>query len=603
VYDVDSPATLQSLLPKLQFYFKEDDSSGFPNYDRAPVTLLLRPNAAKYDLSSVMMSRLTAVIGLGASNTDVVIIPPLPQEPNCWDGCGSGANSGDNIFFRTLQNLTVAPQKGAFVWNTSQMCPLRRLNILGDLDVGNFCGGFVDLTTIGGEILSTSGGNWKTPQQQYCFRRVAAQASNVQRANQYGFVYVDCSIKAKFPAGTQLCDGSSGPVWSPNKSTTGQNIACSTRVPDAASPLLGLFADQRSFTLSIRGDPAEPVIPIKNANDLKKVQWKKNARYLLYPNVYYLDEPVSIDASGVALVGLGFPVLRMQNSTLGASSIVITGEGCTLASLIVDAPDARVQQKVLIDIQAENVEIYDVTCTTNKRDSDSQVRSDVMLYIRSKQCYLENVWLWRADHWNWGGFKDTSQDAKNLCAYGLVVDVTAPRTTCLALFVEHQTAAPIVWDGDDGAIYMSQGECAYSSMGSLGPAKQLPGHRLGVYLSLGPVTAFLWVGGGVYAIFNYPSPIKKIALEILATELDKITVRNLSIDGWADGIWNAAVVYENKCYGPFAEGGTTNAGLIICDLKAFLQYTQDPFKSYSCAPSFSTYGEGAQSSPERAWLI
>jgi hypothetical protein len=370
-------------------------------------------------------------------------------------------------------------------------------------------------------------------------------------------------------------------------------------MPNAASPLLGLSADQQSFTLSIGGDLAEPVVPIKNADDLKNMQWKKNTRYLLYPYVYYLDAPVSIDASGVALVGLGFPVLRMQNPTSGASSIVITGEGCTLASLIVDAPDAQVQQKVMIDIQAENVEIYDVTCTTNKRDSDSQVRSDVMLYIGSKKCYMENVWLWRADHWHWGGWQDTTQDAKNLCAYGLVVDVTANQTTCLGLFVEHQTATPIVWDGDDGAIYMSQGECAYSNMGSLGPAKQLTGHRLGAYLSLGSVTAFLWVGGNVYAIFNAPSPYKKIALEILAANLDNITVSNLSIDGWVEGIWNAAVVHENKCYGPFEEGGTSNAGLIICDLKAFLQYTQDPFKTYSCAPSFFNIWR----SLERAWLV
>lgn len=543
-----------------------------------------------------MMSRLTAVIGLGAKVEDVTIIPPLPQSTDCVHGCQTGSDSGDNIYFRTLQNLTVQPTTGSFVWNTSQMCPLRRLHVLGNLDVGNFVGGFVDLTSVDNDILSTKGGDYGgTQQQEYCFRRVSAKASPAERPGQYGFVYVDCNILAAFPASTTLCMKSPDPIWSPDKSTMGQNISCTSRRSDATSPLLGLADDNKSYTLSIRGAPATPAVYIKDAGELKATKWMPNTCYLLFPNVYYLDGTLNIDVEGVALVGLGFPVLRITPQMPFVPSISISGTNCTLASLIVDAPPASAKQTILIEIQGANAEIYDVTCTTNKLDDTSQVRTDIFLQIESPQCYLENVWLWRADHWYWGGFGDVGQDPNNLCAYGLNVTTTAVETTCVGLFVEHPTATPIVWDGEDGAIYMSQGECAYSSMGTLGPATRLPGHRQGAYLSLGPVKKFQWIGGNVYAIFGQHSDFQKVALELTGTDLSEIVIQNLSIDGWVQGVFDAAVVYQNQCYGPF-KNKQPNYGVIICDLKQFLQYTQSPFVTYDCTPPSILY-----SSIHRAW--
>ena len=54
----------------------------------------------------------------------------------------------------------------------------------------------------------------------------------------------------------------------------------------------------------------------------------------------------------------------------------------------------------------------------------------------------------------------------------------------LGLFVEHQTCYPIIWDGNDGTLVFTQGECAYYNMNNNCNISNI-GYKSGIYMTLG----------------------------------------------------------------------------------------------------------------------
>ena len=136
----------------------------------------------------------------------------------------------------------------------------------------------------------------------------------------------------------------------------------------------------------------------------------------------------------------------------------------------------------------------------------------------------------------------------------------------LGLFVEHQTCWPIIWDGDNGTLVFSQGECAYYHMNVGCSASDSP-YPSGYYYTIGSnVKTHFYTGGGIYAIFNnkaYPA-----AINIEKANTTGITINNLVVGAWAGkaGFQSAITLKEQKLTGTAGKPIAANQKIRIFNL-------------------------------------
>jgi len=110
----------------------------------------------------------------------------------------------------------------------------------------------------------------------------------------------------------------------------------------------------------------------------------------------------------------------------------------------------------------------------------------------------------------------------------------------VGLFVEHQTCYPILWEGNNGTIIFSQGECAYYN--SDYNCSKINNYDTGIYMTLGSnVTNFYYNGGGIYAIFN-PTKIKAV-LNII--NIKYIKTGEININNLVSGYWASSTGFQN----------------------------------------------------------
>ena len=210
-----------------------------------------------------------------------------------------------------------------------------------------------------------------------------------------------------------------------------------------------------------------------------------------------------------------------------------------------------------------------------------------MLHVGGDDTFMENIWLWRGDHWSGPDLEGKSWaqpqwDPLNINPFGL--HVTGHSVTCVGAFVEHQLWNPIVWAGDSGLLIMSQGELAYTNNGALDPevagktSKPLAGIAVGIYYTIGAaVTTHQLLGGGLYNIFGTKySPSKAFfpAIQVLG-ELDGVQMANTMVAGWAgDNHFSGVLEYNGTKYGPALVD--SNDAFYLCDLQKLVGNVPPP---------------------------
>ena len=74
---------------------------------------------------------------------------------------------------------------------------------------------------------------------------------------------------------------------------------------------------------------------------------------------------------------------------------------------------------------------------------------DTCFSINSGNVIVDNTWLWRADHDAGGLVKNGS----NPSMHGMVVN--GNNVTAYALAIEHHLQDNLVWNGENGAVYVA----------------------------------------------------------------------------------------------------------------------------------------------------
>ena len=411
------------------------------------------------------------VQGLGASPDDVTI------NGNLRAGQSTGFSLG--TFWRSLENVRINPIEAdetphTLRWNTSQASPLRRVDIVGNLDLaGGVAGGnLIANSRISGVV--TAGFDWVSDVPQ-----VAGQFYYYLHDSQIGgwqghwINYVFSGVIGA-PA-TQFNPGDvttlpTTPLTREAPFLYVDNNTFKVFVPAAQTNVRGTHwnaqanrhgpadCDGQSLPLS-QFFIAKPTDSTHTLNEA--LRHGKNL--ILTPGVYKVTEAIQVVRPNTIIMGMGLATVTPINGT--AAIQVDDVPGVSISAITVDANTTR--SDVLVQVGTR--ERHDPGHHNRSGRLNPTLLSDVFVRvggsyagnattsfeINQDDVLIDHTWLWRADHGNRG----TTGWTVNTGDHGLVVN--GDDVTALGLFVEHYQKTQIVWNGNGGRTLFLQSEAPY----------------------------------------------------------------------------------------------------------------------------------------------
>ncbi|WP_234343638.1 coagulation factor 5/8 type domain-containing protein [Streptomyces sp. NRRL F-5123] len=401
-----------------------------------------------YDVDA-QLGYYTSVAGLGLSPDDVTINGAVRVEGRPQPGGGDSALTN---FWRSAENLAVAPTGGANRWAVSQAAPLRRVHIRGQLHLsprqGGFAsGGYIADSVVDGEVVNASQQQWLTRNsavggwsngvwnQVFCGVTGAPEQSFPQPSyttlpttpvsREKPFLYVDATggYRVFLPA---LRHGTKGATWSAG------------HTPGSSIPIEQFFV-------------ARPTDSVRTIN--KALAQGKHL--LLTPGIYRLTGTVKVKWAGTVVLGLGFATLV---PVTGAVAMRVENvRGVRIAGLLFDAAEA--ESRALLEIGGGRGRRSDPQDPASVQDVFFRVggagpgRTGTALVVGSDDVLIDHVWAWRADHGSGVGW------TVNTAEHGIVVN--GDNVLATGLFVEHFQRENVLWNGEHGRTVMFQGELPY----------------------------------------------------------------------------------------------------------------------------------------------
>ncbi len=469
----------------------------------ARYTLLFKPGTYGTPQAPLMLKvgYYTEVAGLGALPTDVVINGHVDVYNRCLTptNCIALVN-----FWRSLSNLTInvmgesgCRSSGNF-WAVSQAAPMRRVNIVGNLTLMDYCtagpqyasGGFIADSRLNSVVNGSqqqflvrngSVGSWSNAVWNQVFSGVQGAPANSFPNPQYTtlattplsrerpFLFIDGSGRWQVRVPSATSD-SSGVTWA------------SGQTPGRTIPLSDFYIAR----------PTDSVVTINS-------QLARGKHLLLTPGVYTADRSITVKRANTVVLAMGLASITASG---GAVPLVIGDvPGVIVAGLIVDA--GPVSSPALIRVGSRQPQDEPVRTSASNPTTLQDVflrvggpfagRATVGLEVNLDHTLLDDIWAWRADHGNGVGW--TVNPAEN----GVVVN--GDDVTATGLFSEHFRQYDTVWNGERGRTVFYQNELPYDPPnqaawqhdGVLGWAGYKVGDRVR--------THELW-GGGVYIFTN-----------------------------------------------------------------------------------------------------
>jgi hypothetical protein len=398
----------------------------------------------------------TAVQGLGRNPDDVRIAG------NVLADSGWNPDDRDNAlinFWRSVENLSVAPAGGTTTWAVSQAAPMRRVHLLGRLRVspsndgqgkGYSSGGYLADSRIDGGVATGSqqqwytrgsnvadgwtGSGWNTvfsgvvgaPATSFPTPPVTTLATT-PRSREKPWLYVDAGGKYRvfLPA---LRTEAAGASWGAGAPTPGTSI-----------PL-------REFFVARPGDSAATLNAALAAG----------LNLFFTPGLYPLEQTIHVTRPGTVVLGIGFPTLQPLD---GIRPMAVDDvDGVRLAGLLFDAGVAPSRELLTIGAGVSARRHVDDPVTVQdvffRIGGAVAGKAGVSLVVDSNDAIIDHVWAWRADH----GDVTPGWDI-NPAETGLVVNGSDVLAT--GLFVEHYRQYQVVWNGENGRTIFFQNEMPY----------------------------------------------------------------------------------------------------------------------------------------------
>ncbi len=481
-----SDAAIQSQIDAV-FAAQQENQFGAARY-----AYFFKPGSYTLD---VQLGFYMEVLGLGAT-PDAVSITGAVRSTAKWNQ----GNATDN-FWRLASNLSVTPTAAINpndVWAVSQATALRRIHVvtggvnLFDPEGGPnewASGGFIADSKIDGTVVSGSqqqfltrnvamgqwvGGVWNMvfvanagdptgawPQAPYTF----VDATPAIREKPYLTIDASGSYAVVAPA---LAQASQGPSW------TSANAPATTTSID------------KFYIAKASADTA----------DTMNAALANGANLLLTPGIYHLASALDVTRPGTIVLGLGLATLTPDEGTPALT--VADVDSVTIAGILFDAGPK--QSPTLLQLGASVTSashalsptaLFDVSCRVGGAAAGT---TESCVTINSNDVFIDNAWLWRADHGTGVGW------TVNVANNGLIVN--GANVTAYGLFVEHFEQYQTLWNGDGGKVFFYQSEIPYDVPSQ---AVWTPGNGVSGYASFkvaDDVTSFDGRGLGIYCYFD-----------------------------------------------------------------------------------------------------
>jgi len=393
------------------------------------------------------------VQGLGSVPGDVVINGNLTVNGNL------------GTFWRSLVNLKINPIQAdesahTFRWSTSQACPLRRLEIAGNLDltgVAVTAGNLLENSKVSGQVNGGMGWNSdliveNTPTEYY-FRdsdvgnirghNVQWLSTGVPNAPATDFNQPGCyTTLPTTPVSREVpflfIDGKSYKVFVPNAVSASSGAHWGTTSTDGVTLPLSAFYIAK---------PADDVATINAALAAGK-------NLLLTPGIYKIAAPIQVTKANTVVMGMGLASVMPVNGT--AAITVGDVPNVVIASLSIENGTHYSDVLLQIGTRGGNHSAGVAATPTTVADVYAHlgrlVAGGAATTFEVNQDYtlIDNVWTWRADISPSGRHGWTVNPGD----HGLVVN--ADNVTGLSLWNEHYKKEQVVWAGNGGRVLFSE---------------------------------------------------------------------------------------------------------------------------------------------------
>lgn len=466
-------------------------------FSSARYAFLFKPGTYTAD---VPVGFYTHVLGLGASPDDVVFTGD--KGVYCEEGDYVFSGGALDTFWRIAENFkTTSTHNWAtgtgMLWAVSQAAPLRRVHVTADLAIyeyqppygaaGYASGGYMGNSKVDGTVYSGSQQQWMTRNSQVGGWNGGVW--NMVFAGVTGAPAAHCGNKGGDPwtvtAQTPL-------VAEKPYITIDTSGKFSLNIPAAKTNSAGTDWTGSKTTVGF-----ESVYVADNATDTAdtiNAALSKGLHLVLSPGMYSLQDSLKPNTAGQVILGLGMATLIAANG----KPVIEVGDvaGVKIGGLLLQA--GRKPTPTLLTWgtgacagDASNPGgLYDIAARVGGPDTFA-VQADVMVELNTPYTFIDNAWLWRADHTVSGGVYACA----NPCKHGLVVN--ADHVTTYGLAVEHVLQDLTVWNGNDGASYFYQSELPYDVTQAQFGDPGYVGYRVA-----SNVTSHTATGTGVYTFFR-----------------------------------------------------------------------------------------------------
>ena len=450
VFDPSMPAaTVQAALDA---NFNAQLLSPTAQFGGAHHAFLFRPGTYAVTANLVFYESLA---GLGQNPDDVRITGNINVDSG-WN-LGDASNATQN-FWRSAENLSVLPAGGSTRWAVSQAAPMRRVHIVGSLNMGPSnegngagysSGGFIADSRIDATVSTGSQQQWYTRDSNVgawsdgvwntVFSGVAGAPAQAFPAPVYTtlattpvsrekpYLTIDSAGKYRVfvPA---LRTNSSGATWSAGVATPGTSIPMS------------------QFYVARPGDTGATLNAALAAG----------LNLFFTPGSYAIEQTINVTRADTVVLGLGFPTLQPVG---GVTPMTVADvDGVRIAGLLFDAGITNSAALLRVGAAASGtshaadpVTIQDVFFRAGGAVAG---KATLSLVVNSNDTIVDDVWAWRADH---GGA--ATGWTINTGDTGLLVN--GANVLATGLFVEHYQQYQVLWNGENGKTIFFQNEMPY----------------------------------------------------------------------------------------------------------------------------------------------
>jgi len=449
--------------------------------------------AGSYDVD-VPVGYYTTVAGLGQKPTDVVFTGAngvYCQEANFDYEVGAL-----DTFWRSAENFQT---DAAMLWAASQASPLRSIVVTKDLSLAQYAGGCCEGYSSGGFLAnSLVQGAVNFGSQQQFFTRSSTIGSTTSGVWNMVFVGTEGAPTSHCGRGDDgelpfvVVDEAPAVAEKPFI-TVDENDTWALNVPPVHFYTRGSSMGSSDAVIHSFESVYVARADVDTASSIN-AKLAEGLHVVLAAGIFNLDAPLEVNNPNTVILGLGMATLVSSNGNAVIS--VADVPGVRIAGLLLNAgplPTKSLLEWGTVSYAGDALNpgmLHDVFARVGGPAVPAAQQVEVMIRINAGNVIGDNLWLWRADHYDGG----ETTGGQWPCNNALVVN--GDDVTMYGLAAEHTLTDIVVWNGERGSTFFFQAEFPYDVTEEYG-TNGYAGYRVA-----SDVTTHVAHGVGVYHFFR-----------------------------------------------------------------------------------------------------